>query len=60
MDGRKPESMHFRNVDATGITDSSTRSISNEINPECQWPGMNDESIVADILWLLESSMAVR
>lgn len=37
----------FRNGDAIETTDPSILGISGEINPKYQWPGMNDESMVA-------------
>jgi len=37
----------YRNGDIIGTTNPSTLSISGEINPKYQWPGMNDASQVA-------------
>jgi uncharacterized protein (TIGR02145 family) len=37
----------YRNGDLIGTTDPSTISISGEMSPKYQWPGMNDESSVA-------------
>lgn len=37
----------YRNGDPIETTNPSTLSISNEVNPEYQWPGLNDEGSVA-------------